>query len=712
MKLDALYRPRTVAVVGASDRPGSFGCNAALHAAASRVEQVWFVNPKKQELLGRPAYPALSALPEVPECVLICTPQKAVPGVMREAASLGVRAAVIYASGFSEEQTPEGRAAEQEILSIARAADMAVLGPNCAGLLNATDRVNLWGMGCELDWETCRPGVGVLAQSGFIAQSIMGRAGMQLSCVVSSGNGRLVRLEDHLAHMVADPSVRVIALYLEGVQDAASFTDSLRLAAELSKPVVVLKAGKSSIGAKAAASHTGNLAGSTQAYSAIFRKYGVLEVDCLEELLCLSQMFSVLSDRLPARSDRRFGVYGLNSSGGANTICADLCEKNDIYMPPLSDAAKTAIRGFLPGFASVSNPQDATTSIFGDVENTCGILTAVEAEDAVDFVTVGNSIDQKEGRVSVGICEALLEARRRGLRKPYLMVPSVECTPSLKYKRLLEENGIVLASSALTAYRCLGLLLEFLHYDPAAHDLSGGGVRAVGRASGLKHTRTEFVAKNRLRAAGMPVAAACLCRTEAELLEHTAQLAWPVAMKISSEDIAHKTECGGVRLNIGNPEQAVEAFREILENCRSARPEAVLEGVLVEPMARPGAEIILGVQNDPQFGQLLLAGLGGIYTELFRDYVLVPCPVNRVEAMNLLRQLRAWPLLNGFRGAAPKDVEALADLMVRVSQYAAAHPELQELDLNPVFVFEKGAGVQIADALMAETEDASGTGKE
>ncbi|WP_434311001.1 acetate--CoA ligase family protein [Hominifimenecus sp. rT4P-3] len=704
MNLKSLFCPDSIAVVGASDRPGSFGCNAALNSLKSHTDQVYFVNPRKEELHGRKVYPSLGDLPEPVDCVMICTPQKAVNGILQQAADLGVKSAVIFASGFSEEHTEEGIHAEEEMKAIAAKAGMAVLGPNCAGLLNNVDKRNLWGMACSFDMETRRTGIGVLAQSGFVAMSVMGHVGLNLSYVVSSGNGKIVMLEDYLDYMVKDDSVKVIALYLEGVRDSVKFTQSLKEAALRRKPIVVLKAGKSDLGAEATASHTGNMAGSSKAYQAVFQKYGVIEVDCMEELLCVAQMFSVLHDRMPKNS----GIFGLNSSGGANAICADLCDLNEICLPKLTDEEKEEIRNYIPSFATPGNPLDVTTNSFGDVENTYGLLCLLERMDKIGGVTIGNSIDIKEGKVSVGICEALLEARRRGLKKPYFMVPSVEGTPSARYKALLEENGIVLMSSAKTAYRCLSLFLGFLEYHPERHNLDGIG-RAVEPRGKKVGAITEYEAKQLLKQAGVPVGNEIVVRS-AEEMKHTAGLfSYPLAMKVSSRDILHKTDCGGVRLSVKTPEEAEQAFSEILEDCRENCPDAEIDGVLVGSMAKPGVEIILGVKNDAQFGPLLLVGLGGVFVEVFRDVALTPCPVSREEALDLLGSLKAKRLLNGYRGSAPKDVDALADLIVKVSEFAAQEKELQEMDLNPVFVYDKGEGLQVVDALMLTNSDREST---
>ena len=271
MNLKKLFCPESIAVVGASDRPGSFGCHTAINAMKSNVARVYLVNPKKKELNGCRTYASLGDLPETVDCAVVCTPKEAVLPILLQAAEMGTKAAIVFASGFSEEHSEEGTELEEEMKRLSQKYGMAILGPNCAGLLNNVKKINMWGMACTLDMQTRPTGIGVLAQSGFIASNIMARPGLNISYVVSSGNGNIVTLEEYMDYMVHDDAVQVIALYLEGVRDAVKFTSSLAEAARLRKPVVVLKAGKSAVGAKAAASHTGNLAGSKEAYGAVFR---------------------------------------------------------------------------------------------------------------------------------------------------------------------------------------------------------------------------------------------------------------------------------------------------------------------------------------------------------------------------------------------------------------------------------------------------------
>jgi acyl-CoA synthetase (NDP forming) len=697
-------KPRSIAVVGASEREGSFGRTCAVNSVKSHgiSDHVYYVNPnKKEELMGRKVYKSLGDLPETVDCAIICTPREATLGVINEAAALGTKAAVIFASGFSEEGTEEGIRLENEMLSTARKHGMSILGPNCAGMVNNIDKVDLWGMGSLFDMNTRGKGIGIIAQSGFIAANIMADPVYNISYGISSGNGNITQLEDFFDYMVEDDEVRVLAVYLEGIKNARKFVESLKKAAMKHKPVVVLKAGKSRIGVAAAASHTGNLAGSNKAYEAIFRKFGVMEVSCLEELMCAAQMFSVLDGNFPATT----GFAGINMSGGENTICADLFEAFGIYLPALDDDTKQEIRKFIPSFATPNNPLDPTTELFGDKENFIGLVEVFERLPRFGGIVIGGNVSFSATRVTRKTCEFLAEARQRGVRKPIFMVPPFEATRDPYCRELLESNGVVLTSSTKTAYYCLRLLADFVDYDygsilpqSACHSevMNFDGARAL----------TEFASKKSLLDFGIPMPPAVIARSADDVSAACSNIGFPMVMKISSVDIMHKTDAGGVKLNIADEASALKAFGEIMESCRRYKPDADIEGVLISRMAKPGTEFIIGVSNDAQFGPMLLTGMGGVFVEIFGDVALSPCPVNEHEAAEMLKSLKSWKMLTGYRGSAPLDVDALVDLMVKVSNYAVANAErVKELDINPVFVYEKGRGVAVVDALIVEKSD-------
>lgn len=699
MNFDKLIKPQSIAVVGVTDKPG-FGRGAANGALASRIaERAYFVHPKRTELFGKKCWPSITSLPEAVDCVVLCTSCQTIPGLLTEAGEKGVGAAVIYASGFSEEGTEEGHALEEQVKDIARRYDMCVLGPNCMGLINNISKVNMWGGHTHWDLEDTAHGIAIIAQSGFVSAEILNTDFFNVSYAISSGNGNICTLEDFLDFVIRDDQVHVVALYLEGVRDPQRFLEALKRAAELRKPVVILKAGRSAIGAIAAASHTGSMAGSNRAFECIFEKYGVIAAKTLEEFMCLAQTMSVLRGNIPEKKE--YAV--ISFSGGESTLSADIAEETGVALAQLSEETKAEIKKYIPGFAAAKNPLDATTSLFHDDEKTIGLLKAFQADPAVGAITVGTNVKNTGDATTNELCGAIAKAKAQGVTKPVLAIPSLENYRYRESRRILENAGVPLMSSMGTAFRCLKELADFASYDCSRRTL----VPCVPGPHG-KNTAalTEFDSKAEMRACGVPVPDQAIVRSAEEARAAAERMKAPLVLKINSDQILHKTDAGGVKLNIRTPEEAEAAYREILENVARSKPGAATDGVLVQEMVPAGVEILIGVTNDPQFGPMLLAGMGGVLAEVFQDTALYPAPLNREEAMAMLRRLKGYRLLTGFRGSPPCDVEALADTMVKIADYACRRrDEIKEMDLNPVFVYPEGQGVCAVDALIVTYTD-------
>lgn len=701
--IERLMNPRSMAVIGVTDKEGSFGQRSGANALKSHIrDRVYFVHPRRESCMGKKCYKDLKELPEVVDCILICTPASTVNSILREAGELGVKGAVVYASGFSEDHTPEGIAMEKEMEDIARTYDMKVVGPNCLGIINNVNKIMMWGLGALIDLDTRPTGIGIIAQSGFIAANIVQLEQFNISYAVSTGNGNCFTLDECLEYLVDNDNVKVCALYLEGIKDASTFCRALEKAAKKRKPVIVLKSGVSEKGAKSAASHTGNLAGSAGTYRAVFKKYGVVTVDSLEELLCTAQMYSVLNGRLPKVN----GFAGINFSGGENTICADLCEKYHVRLPDLEESTLKEIRNYIPPFAAAKNPLDGTTSLFTDREKVYNVIKAMGEDPEVGGVLVGMNVAGPGGvpQKEITSMEAMIQISEMENAPALFAVPSYEGDRDKAWRQKLESHGIPVMSSAETAYKALGKLGEFVEFQWEKSTLA---ISAPDKApSGEKSAMTEWDSKLEIQRLGIPIPAQGIAAVREDVPKVVGRMKFPVAMKVNSPDILHKTDAGGVRLNVKSSEEAMEAFDSILANCRRYMPDARLDGIIIQEMASPGLEMIIGVTNDPQFGPVLLAGLGGIFVEIFKDVALCPCPVNTYEALEMLRQLKAYKMLEGYRGSRPCDLKALTDIMVKVSQYALEHKNtIAEMDLNPVFVYEEGMGAIAIDALIVAYGD-------
>ena len=695
MGLEGLMRPRSIALVGASEKKG-FGYWTAYNLLQSKDQlRIYFIHPTRERVLGQPCYRSISQLPEVVDCVILATRRDTVPALLEEAGEKGVGSAMVYASGFAEEHTELGRALEEQVKDIAARYGMNVLGPNCMGMINNVDRINTLGLETAKDCFQRKPYVGVVAQSGALANIFMKRAGYPVGYQITAGNSAVLAVEDFLEYMVEDETIRVIAMYLEGIKKPEVFYRALKKAALARKPIVALKVGRSALGAASASSHTGNLAGSHRAFEAVFEKYGVLQADTMEQLLSLSQALAAIHGNLPHGS----GLASCNLSGGANILSADCAERYGLELPRLQPETLAALARYIPSYATPANPLDATTDLFGQTDRIVGVLKALDADPGVGAITITQDIAAQTTEIVRGMVEAVVESRGRGVRKPVFFNCITEMDRSLEVRALLEENGVGLLPSMPEAYQCLRSLMDYAVYDPAAHELETHPAPALG---GESTALSESESKRVLRSCGVPVPRERLAVDEDDLAG--IDIPFPWAMKIQSPDILHKTDLGCVRLKVPDLELARTAFREILANARAGMPGARIEGVVVQEMTKPGLEFIVGVSNDPQLGPMVLAGMGGVFTELFQDAAMLPAPVNREEALSMLRSLKAWKLLQGYRGGAAADVTALAESIVNISRYAHENRDsLREMDVNPIFVYPEGEGVCAADALIVRT---------
>lgn len=697
MDLKKLLSPRSVAVIGASEKEGFGGdtCRNVLDYAPDGT--VYFVNPKRGEVFGRKCYPSVTDCPGDVDMVIICTPQKTVIPLLRESAAKGAGGAVVYASGYSEVGTEEGRRAEQELKDVSAELGMAIMGPNCAGFMNYNDGVSAFAFISE---KRDRKGsVGVVSQSGQLCLTLMDSPNMRFSYSISSGNSSVVSMEDYMDYLIDDEQTKVVALYLEGVTQPEKFIKALKKAAEMRKPVVVLKAGRSEKGSKVAASHTGSLSGADRVFDSLFDKFGVIRVDDLEELLATSVLFSTLPE-LPKGA----GFSAISFSGGETGMCADMGELYGIEYPDFAEETLEKLRGLLPSYASPANPLDSTATIAYDADIYGGTIQAVMDDPDVDMVILGYTLllDIADPAIHY-MADGIEKVVAAGNTKPMAMLPFMENTRNPEYLERLESLGVPLLPPPAYAFKVLANLKRFVEYVPSEHTLEA----AVPTASlnGNRRTLSEFESMEQLSAFGIPMPKGAIAASADEAAALSEELGYPVVCKVASADIGHKSDMGGVMLHLKDADAVRTAFDTILENARTNCPDAKVDGVFVQRMLEPGMEVIIGVNNDPQFGPCILCGLGGVFVEVFKDTAMLPAPVTRDEAMAMLQSLKSKPLFNGYRGQKPRDLEALADTIAKVSEFAAAHRDtLAELDCNPVFVYEQGQGVCAADALVVLAE--------
>ena len=698
MDLNKLLKARSLAVVGASEKSG-FGGDTCRNILEYRkdLSRVYFVNPGRDTVLGRKCYKSLSEIDDEIELAIICTSQATVCGLLREAKTKGCGGAVVFASGYSETGDEKGKEAEEELKALAKELDIAVLGPNCGGFNNYVDDVISFAFPVE---KRDRKGsIGFISQSGQFCINLMDSSDMRFSYAISIGNGKIVTLEDYLDFLVEDENTTVIAIYMEGVQDAEHFADCLKRAAEKRKPIVIQKGGRREKGGKIAASHTGALAGSDRAYDAVFDKFGVIRADDMQELMSTALLLSTLK-KLPAKA----AFASMNISGGETGICADMGSSFGIYYPDFEEETLKKLRSMLPSFCTPGNPLDMTAALCYDSDLYAEGLKTVMDDPNIEMVLIGITIQLVVSDPTIyNIYNGVKKVVEQGYTKPIAILPFIEGTRNQDVAEKFREIGVPILPSPKYAFSALSHLSKYIAYDCTKRELSLAVPHK--KAGGRKKALSEVKSKRMLKESGIPLELGVIVTSREEVLAQAENVTFPVVMKIESDDILHKSDVGGVVLNIRNEKEAVSAYETILENVKNRVPDAKINGVLMQNMMPQGTELILGVKRDAQFGPMLLAGLGGVFVEVFGDSSLYPIPLNKEEAHRMLEALKSYKLLKGCRGTKARDIDAVVEMMVSVSDFAEAHKdELCELDINPLFVYEEGQGTGVADALVVLEE--------
>lgn len=697
MNLNKLLKPTSVAVIGASEKEGFGGdvCRNILSYVEDR-SHVYFIHPKRDSVFGVPCYKSISDVPENVDLMVICTSQKTVIPLLQEGAKKGVGGAVVFASGYGEVGTAEGKQNEAELIAVAKELDIAVMGPNCAGFVNYIDNVQAFAF---ISAKRDRKGsVGVVSQSGQLCLSMMDDPGMRFSYNISAGNGKIVQMEDYMDFLVDDEDTKVVSIYIEGVKNADKFAAVLKKAAEKRKPVVILKAGRSAKGGAIAASHTGSLSGSDASFDAVLKKFGAIRVDDLEELIAMSLMLSTMK-RMPEKAT----FASMNLSGGETGICADVGSLNGIEYPDFTEETLKKLKEQLPSYASPNNPLDMTASLSYDADLYAGALRTVMDDPNIGMVLIGYTLlleiaDPCIHYMYKGIEKVVQE--KGGNCKPIAMIPFAENTRNPEYQEKLFQIGVPVLPPPVYAFKLLRHLADFIAYEPETKTLE----LAVGHPKSEEtQALSEHESKQELKVYGVPVPDEVIVTSKEEAAQFVKNHPGPLVMKVESADILHKSDVGGVKLNVCGPEAAEKAYEEIMESVTAKRPDAHINGILTVPMLDAGVEIIIGVNNDPQFGPMIMVGMGGVFVEVFKDVALYPAPLKEEEALEMLKSLKSFKLLNGYRGTEKCDIKALCQTIVAISNYAQANKDvLKELDINPLFVYPEGKGVGVADALIVK----------
>lgn len=688
--LTRFVNPRNVAVVGASARESSQGRrlydNLVLHSSVPG--EVYAVNPAYQEIGGRPCWPSISALPPAEiDVALIMINASLVLDALRQCAVRGIPFAVVMTSGFSE-AGEEGRRLEREIAELCEATGLHVYGPNCPGFVNVRDRLGMtFSPAFKDDLNT--GSIGLATQGGGLGRNLLQGLsyGQGVGLWFSAGNEVDLEIPDFIAHMANDPKTSVIALLMEGVKHGRRLTAALELARARNKPVVVLKVGRSEAGVRAAQSHTASVAGTAAVNSAVFRQFGAIEVDDLDQLLAVSRLLT----RITPKSGNGLCIHTF--SGGTAALAADIAGAAGLPMAVFAPETKAALRKLLPDFASIDNPVDTTADILRNPEASAACLRAICADPAVGTVLFPIPMDY--GSITDGMAQAIATV---AAETETLIVPVWMSRRLGGGFQLLETAGLLPFLSLSDAIAALSKAIPWKRPERA----TAAAPAHADAASDQARMLSEAAAKAMLRAAGLPIPEGVVAASAEQAAREAERLGFPVVMKVVSAQIAHKTEAGGVKLGIASAGAAREAYATIHESVARHQPDAIIDGILVERMLPPGGrEVLVGVHSDAAFGLVLTFGLGGIFVETIRDVAHRMVPLSRDDARALLREIRYADMLDGVRGQAPADLAALEDLILRVSDFAWSRRDtLQELELNPVWVGAEGQGAMPLDALI------------
>jgi acetyltransferase len=700
--LDTLFAPDSIALIGASrDLEKIPGRLLSMLRKNEFPGKIYPINPNYGDIDGLKCYPSIAAVGQPIDLAIVIIPARAVLGALEQCVAAGVKNAVIISSGFAEEGG-DSAVMQNAIAELARKTGIRISGPNAEGFYSEVQRVAAT-FSPTVDVKPDAPRliatkrrIGIVAQSGGIGFAIYHRAkalGIALSYVISAGNESDLGAGEFLDYMVQDSSTDVILLFIEGIRDVEKFLAAARRAAEIGKPVIVTKVGRSGAGERAAASHTASMAGWSAAYDAAFAKYGFIISNDLDEAVTIA---AVLTTNPMPKGDR---VAVLTVSGGAGIWGADTVSRQGLQVPELSPPIQAEISKLLPSYGATRNPIDVTAQGVhsGGLQKSIDLL---DLSDEVDAILVMLSLSSE---TRMPFKQAELKPVIDAQNKPIVFYSYT--LPSHFARAELAASGVVVLSGLTHVGVAMRKIFERARFKLAPPVAMVASPPHAISAHLESATLSESDSKALLRETGIMLPDEVLVTEKSALDGAVARVGFPVVMKIQSRDIPHKSEVGGVRVNIATKGEVFLAYEALLENARRHRPDAAIQGVLVSPMAKKGVEIIIGTMQDATFGPMIMVGLGGITTELFRDAIYRPAPVSATEASAMLAELKAAPLLGGFRGAAKADVPALSELISQISMLAARFSQqISEIELNPVLVHPEGEGVTIVDALVVRKD--------
>lgn len=691
--LDSMFAPRGIAIVGASDRSGWSSYTLANLRRAGYPHPIHLVNHKGGTAHGEPTKRSLAEVEGEVELAYILTGPNSLPSIMTEAAGRGIKNVVVIAAGFGE-MGPEG--AERERGLAARAEDLSLnlLGPNNLGFINTAAATAPWSS--MMPWPLAAGSVGVLSQSGalgiFLLNYLQSRD-VAISHLVTLGNEAAITIAEGMDYLLAQPQTKVIALYLESVRHPELFLDAAERALAAGKPVVAYKAGRGSVGAKVTAAHTGSLAGDDKVFSAVFRQHGIIRVDTIEDMVTTAGLLSAYGE-MPGRR-----VAFVTGSGAMCGVIGDVAEENGLILPDLAQSTVDALyAGGLPPFATAQNPLDTTGYVVIEPELLPMSEATVARDPGIDILVVNGSVAATPEAAE--FMQRNMDRRRQLVETSPVPVIAMEFLPTERTafaRELRVERGLPFVADSFT--RGIPALAKGIWWSERRHQArSDAGPEVEPVTVDSSHAWSEREAVELLAGHGIPVVQQRLVTSADAAARAAAELTGPFALKVSSPDIVHKTDVGGVRLGL-SADEVGPAYTQMLDRVRANQPAAVIEGAVLSPMRPDGIDLVVGVVRDAVWGLTLVVGLGGVWVEVLRDSAIRAIPASRSEIRAMFDELKSAPLLAGARGGVPADLDAVTDVVAQVADLARSLGDrLEALEINPLRV--RGSEVEVLDALV------------
>ena len=694
--------PKSIAIIGASDKEGSVGRAITSNIMKGYTGKIFPISPTRETVFDKKAYKTVIDVPEEIDLAVIITKNDVVPSVLEECGKKKIKGAIVISAGFKE-VNEAGAALERRLGEIAKQHGLRIIGPNCLGVMNLAPQTMMNSTFLKVTPKS--GGIALVSQSGAICAALVEDAsaqGIGFSAVISMGNKVDLNEVDILRILAEHEQTKVIVMYLEDLGNGPEFLKICKQITRLNpikKPIVVLKSGRSPEGAKAAMSHTGALMGSDEIYDALLKQSGAIRVDTMEELFDYATAFS--KQPLPTQGD----LVIVSNAGGPAIISTDACSKLGIKMAKIEEI-RPKINAVIPPWGSSRNPVDivgdADFNRFDNVLNE--VLAHPNVGSVVAMCTPSATLDYNK------LAEVIVNMSKKYPSKT-ILASLMGLDEGIKNKEILAQGGIPHYTYAETAIRSLNAMLRFTQWSQTSEgtiqkfavnkkkvEKVFAQVKAEGRKNLLEEEGQEV-----LRAYGFPVPKSILATKDKEVIQAAKKIGFPIVMKIASPQIIHKSDAGGVKVGLKNPQEVRAAFKEIIKNAKKYDKKAIIKGVLVQEMVKGGKETIIGSKLELGFGPVVMFGMGGIYVEVLKDVTFRLAPITDKEADEMISSIKTNKLLQGVRGEKPSDLKKLSECIQRLSQLVSDFKEIKELDMNPVLVFEKGKGCKAVDVRIGLT---------